>query len=142
MREIKFRAWDRINKTMNYFDSGVIGFEQIKNYCFVKHLLPNDILLLQYTGLKEKRGKEIYEGDIIRFYFDEQHGIQNKHSIIDKSFFTEMIDSVIFEKGCFFAFNYDVEDGAFLFKYNNCCEIIGNIYENPGLIKEYTNEDH
>lgn len=64
-REIKFRAWDKDDKTMWYMDE--VESDQ----------LPNDLLsdfldnyygcdLLQYIGLKDKKGKEIYEGDICK----------------------------------------------------------------------------
>ena len=112
MREIKFRAWDKNNKAM--FNEVAIS----KNgKCAISQ---EDIFeLMQYTGLKDKNGKEIYEGDIV-----------NEKSI-DKKYFT-----VIFKDGSFF-FN----DGD---EYCPCKEwyinfkkikIIGNIYKCSNLLK-------
>ena len=59
MREIKFRAWDTELKKM-FPPEDIIGLEgnTSKN-------VPDYLILLQYTGLKDKDGKEIYENDII-----------------------------------------------------------------------------
>ena len=63
MREIKFRAWDKYSERMIY-----------KHNCisFDGKVYPHnpDLYLMQYTGLCDKNGKEIYEGDIIKDEFD------------------------------------------------------------------------
>jgi len=67
MREIKFRAWDKKQKRMLCYNNDVTpcitfnGVCQGKNHTNVSF----DYVLMQYTGLKDKNGKQIYEGDIV-----------------------------------------------------------------------------
>ncbi len=104
MREIKFRAWDNVNYMSTPFtfmeiQSGIIGFT-------------SEAIIMQYTGLKDKNGKEIFEGDIINAKWkDGQHiGIEKCPNIIPNGFhFYEEMD--------------DID-----------CEVIGNIYENHELL--------
>ena len=79
------------------------------------------IELMQYTGLKDKNNKEIYEGDILFESFGERYY------------------KVVFENGSVRAeFEGDFEEHSFdlIDVVLHRCEIIGNIYENPELIKE------
>lgn len=115
MRKIKFRAWDKLNKEMINFES--INFQERRVYKdTVSYRKFNDIELMQYTGLKDMKGKEIYEGDILFETFREEYF------------------KVVFENGSFRAevdeYSLDLED------YANICEVVGNIYENPELIEE------
>ena len=125
MREIKFRAWDRfkqrwsnykINDDTVYFmdkNTGVWYGSYNKRY--------KDFNLMQYTGLKDKNNKEIYEGDIL------SDGNNKK------------LYKVIFENGSFRAeFEGDFEEYSFdlIDVVAQGCEVVGNIYENPELIKE------
>ena len=69
VREIKFRAWDKENKVMIYpkgilFDGRVVNFN-----CGILEPF-EEYELMQFTGLYDKNGKEIYEGDIIKYSFD------------------------------------------------------------------------
>ena len=120
MREIKFRAWDKINKDM--FNVESINFQERKVYRdIVSYREFNDIELMQYTGLKDKNNKEIYKGDILFESFGERYY------------------KVVFENGSFRAeFEGDFEEHSFdlIDVVLHRCEIIGNIYENPELMED------
>lgn len=115
MREIKFRTWDKLNKEMINIES--INFQERRVYKNdVSYRDFKDTELMEYTGLKDMKGKEIYEGDILFETFSEEYF------------------KVVFENGSFRTeideYSLDLED------YANICEIVGNIYENPELIEE------
>jgi uncharacterized phage protein (TIGR01671 family) len=140
MREIKFRAWNNSSKEMEYFTSHKMGlqyrcgeFEVSSGWDSYGNPTYNEDNnnkheIMEYTGLKDKNGKEIYEGDIVRFYFSADTGINGEGA-------TEIIDSVTFENGCFYFMNHKVWKGAYAWRYNEYCEVIGNIHENPELLK-------
>lgn len=71
MREIKFRVWDE-DKMINLgdaYDRDLISFSRVvDNYMRSEF---EGVKLLEFTGLKDKNGKDVYEGDIIRFDDDE-----------------------------------------------------------------------
>ncbi len=66
-REIKFRAWDENNKMTTFDLSYDIISSGINGSCYLQQAIRDGLSykLMQYTGLKDKSGKEIYEGDII-----------------------------------------------------------------------------
>lgn len=128
MREIKFRAWVKEKKAIfeviliDYVSKKVTYIvERTGHLLNIRHDKFNDVELMQYTGLKDKDNKEIYEGDILFESFGEKYY------------------KVIFENGGFRAeFNGDFEDHSFdlIDVVAQGCEIVGNIYENSELIKE------
>jgi uncharacterized phage protein (TIGR01671 family) len=125
MREIKFRVWDKVGKKMMYpQDYEVIhsSFEAIEwnwNYeQFDSGLnLPEQGEIMQYTGIKDINGKEIYEGDILENIETKDHGPVD---FCYGSFHWSMSPFPVMNQ----------EEGRFL-KH----KIIGNIYENLELVK-------
>ena len=126
MREIKFRAWVKEKKAIfevvliNYVTKKVTYLlERVGHLLSIRDAKFNDVELMQYTGLKDKNNKEIYDGDIIFL-----HG--SKYKVIFKT-----------EGARFVLRNNEFElEITFINNNNKRMEIIGNIYENPELMEE------
>lgn len=113
-REIKFRVWDKREKEMSHFDEvRILPGETMLYEIFEED---ENIVFMQYTGLKDKNGKEIYEGDIIIKYFSAK----------------SKTAPYIVEMPNLFLDYYDEETVLYNCEY----EVIGNIYENPELLEE------
>lgn len=143
-REIKLRVWDKIKKkfvdndyTFVMFLSGKFDVEEENGE--VGKLFErdtDDFVVMQYTGLKDKNGKEIYEGDIllntwkgknqkVEVYWQEAEVSPGGEGYEDLEGYQSLLGRWYFrttEK-----MNYALYSGQF--------EIIGNIYENPELNK-------
>lgn len=114
MRPIKFRAWDK--KTKKWVDSKNLYINSATGEAYTKYgelgKWDDDLVLMQFTGLLDKNGKEIYEGDIL----DCRSLNGNEH-----------------------VYNYEVKIPDFFqeiwSKQGENVFVVGNIYENPELLK-------
>ena len=129
MKQVKFRAWEKKFKEMIEvydidFAGGIINFNTAWRGL-------EEVELMQYTGLKDKNGKERYFDDIVKITWrkDTDSYLQQGDDYIEKEFIARIdwhIDRIV----------YVLANGKKL----NCpsdaqFEIIGNIYENPELLK-------
>lgn len=135
MREIKFRAWDNGKMQKVDFNNLFVNRHHPTGTLYLRKEMPfgdyHITELMQYTGLKDKNGTEIYEGDVIYYNIDNGVGIEHYQGVVKWA-----------EKNPFSFFKYIIEyaDGEFdqlsrAGTYNDCLEIIGNIYENPELLQ-------
>ena len=115
----KYRAWDKETKTMN----GTAEIYRNRNQEIELRPRDENIILMLSTGLKDKNGKEIFEGDIIRYNIDvvdiKRHPTLGFYTVLDgrEGFFGDGMSIDDFEE--------DVKE------FSKTAEIIGNIYENP-----------
>jgi uncharacterized phage protein (TIGR01671 family) len=124
----KFRAWTEEGEVMYYDvypfkdDTLLLSYDEIA----FDEVPASDFILMQYTGLRDKNGREIYEGDVVRYEccfesYVEEVIYDDKHcnfGTIDKDEKTFSFDALISD--------FDVD----------CFEVVGNKYENLELLGE------
>ena len=125
MRRLEFRAWDIKRKTYNHEELLLAPNGDILASRWQELREPESIYILeQYTGLKDKNGREVYEGDIVR-YGRRLRGIvppESHTEIVSWRFGEEEYYPCCTTSGFYLPYS---EDGY---------EVIGNIHENPELI--------
>ena len=125
MREIKFRAWDKENEKMMKVSSLHLENKEIsvkENGTFRLFRMQD---LMQYTGVKDKNGKEIYEGDIVKIIKSEGYG-----ECYEQVKYTGKIEYCVSEFRVQ-PLNLRLSDESIVE-----IEVIGNIYENKNLLEE------
>lgn len=123
MREIKFRAWCSRHKVMI---TNIINISFCSKGFYVNGDSPcmGDEILMQYTGFKDKNGKEIYEGDILK-----RDGHWNMYIVWDDEY----------SRLAFICADWIVTQGKTIMLSQESLRrhaVVGNIYENPELIDE------
>lgn len=132
-REIKFRAWNGRDMSDPFLIDEVC--EECGTYCFGGGALGpkfnfNECTLMQFTGLRDKDGKEVYEGDVVNATWVFQGGIRE----IRNAPVTYLDDSC--------AFVFGTPNTGFVawievhLSHRKEIEVIGNLYENPELLEK------
>lgn len=117
MKEIKFRAWHE--------HSGMIEWDKLKDYVDLGNVLGvyPTLKVMQYTGLKDKNGKEVYEGDIINYVEEDYLSHERMGKVVFEDFAWRITGDSY--RRPFYSSTNAIEQ----------VEIIGNVYENSELLK-------
>lgn len=131
MNNLKFRVWDKKLQIFGTVSNIDLEFEEVTFYIDDEEELDTyeffkNVEIMQSTGLKDKNGKEIFEGDIVagKFYFaGVGYFDTGEREVIVRN------KPVLWEDGKFLCSGFDLSE------MNERIEVIGNIYENKELLK-------
>lgn len=131
-REIKFRVWDHNTNTMmipDYFEfyDGKIGWIEAGREAGPESGNdgnPDQFEIMQYTGLHDKNGREVYEGDIVHAYDQEPDRYEPDYRGSEATGIVEF-------HGSMFMLDDDI-----VLDYPPILEVIGNIFENTEMLEE------
>lgn len=154
MSTVKYRAW--MPKEKKWYKGGAIQLTTLQGNTFgLSEANGKIIQLQQWTGLTDRHGKEIYEGDIMAMepsYYRKKDGTHDKR--IPESQRWQQVQVVEWGKWRDFSGGYEAEPGEFYgwsidpvdleppvysSEHSHGLEVIGNIYENPHLLKQEQN---
>jgi uncharacterized phage protein (TIGR01671 family) len=145
MRKIKFRAWEKSVRGLDArgmmwqsdetFKDYVVGFDGSVYEKFVDSFagqsfenyrdVSDRFILMQYTGLKDKNGREIYEGDIVRYKLGGDWIVGDVRYDADSARYVKRAEKA--------GSSWDYKDLA---SYASSTQVIGNIYEDPELLEQ------
>ena len=123
---IKFRAWDKENNTW-------LTWEQLKTEADFSWFADENLVFMQSTGLKDKNGVEIFEGDIVKI---------KQQNPIDKYIPNNSNNEIVYRDSAFCVKEtWEISDigwpivAGLYYKVSEEFEVVGNIYENPELLE-------
>ena len=138
----KFRVWDKQDECYAYSNNSDVDILYIEtdgeltygtynnDYEDMYYTPESEVIVEQCTGLKDKKGKLIFEGDILAVPYIDPIFMQPVNMEINND-----AAYVEFYKGCFVA-HYPEKQRKYLYDYENIAEVIGNIHENPDLLEQ------
>lgn len=132
MREYKFRVWDKKDKRMMYNFDGWSDTVDILKQAW-EYLQEREYEVMQYTGLKDKNGKDIYEGDIVVYKYG--YSISDPEDEPEEFYINKKVVKFINGEFTPREDGYYPDDYWYGYKIYDF-EVIGNIHQNPELIKE------